>query len=214
MKSCAIAICKRSAGKLNRIFSIVLVADFNLDCLFSPSSPPLISSFPFGLPYVEVYPTRHQEVAHRSIWGSIDLQTNDLFREYPIILAAQVRRDGRKNQCDLSYGSRLTVWATKPRAISSQRQARCNHQDYRPRRLRQVLWYSSITRQHFILQFSSVLHFQCQLPETEVSRSKSTAVTSDLGLQAGNLNKFEKFHGFLIYAILWCIQVVEKSSYI
>lgn len=45
-----------------------------------------------------------------------------------------------------------------------------NHQDYRPRRLRQVLWYSSFTRQHFILQLSSVLHHQCQLPETEVSR--------------------------------------------
>jgi len=49
--------------------SSLLFADFNLDCLFSPSSPPLISSFPFGLPYVEVYPVTHQaERIRPSIW--------------------------------------------------------------------------------------------------------------------------------------------------
>ncbi|XP_018363604.1 PREDICTED: uncharacterized protein LOC108761504 [Trachymyrmex cornetzi] len=59
--------------------------DFNLDCLFSPSSPPLISSFPFGLPYVEIYPATHQAKKTRPIdLGSSDTidraTTNDLFR--------------------------------------------------------------------------------------------------------------------------------------
>lgn len=110
-----------------------------------------------------------------SIWGSIDTihrpTTNDPFRatwRRRIISRARIIAT-TKNWNGLTFGL-LTVRVTKPGAISSQQRARCNHQDYRPRRLRQVLWYSSITRQHFILQFSSILHLQCQLPETEVSR--------------------------------------------
>jgi len=109
--------------------------------------------------------------ALRSIQRSIDTihrtTTNDPFRASRTI-GTQQTQDKKKKQRELFRGS-LTIWTTKLRNVSSQRPARWSHQDYRPRRLRQVLWYSSITRQHFILQFSSVLHLQCQLPETQVS---------------------------------------------
>ncbi|TGZ52464.1 hypothetical protein DBV15_08872 [Temnothorax longispinosus] len=71
---------------------------FNLDCLFSSSSPSLISSFPFGLPYVEVYPVTHQSRENPpNDLGSIDTihrpTTNDLFRGVATTSHHQQRKD-------------------------------------------------------------------------------------------------------------------------
>lgn len=123
----------------------------------------LISSFPFGLPYVEVLfhnlGKKRAQQRDESIVNVVEQATKPKTRNLRLHLPFLSRSKKTKI---VAYGDHPTTKSHRNSAVLVRRtRSVLNQQDYRPRRLRQILWYSPFTRQHFILQLSTVLHFQC-----------------------------------------------------